>query len=178
MKKLILTLAVGVGALFSASGPLWAQTANEEVRIWVEKAAVEAMTFDHSNFGDRKAANRRYFTQKGYASFYEALEISLSLNPIKKPGNAMSATVKCPAEVAEVDAPDGIPAWNVTLPLEVTYATQIGTDAQINKTMLRVEKDPASQTYGIAQWIAVPFLEGEALPCAPETPAAPAPTDG
>ncbi len=175
MKKLILTLALFAGVLLGASGPLWAQTAEEEIKTWAEKAAAEAMTFDHANFDERKAANKQYFTASGYASFYEALDISLSMNPIKKPGNTMTAKLKCPAEVKLLEEAGGIPAWAVTVPLEVTYTTRIGSDTQVNKTLLRVEKDPSNQTYGIAQWISMPYLATDPPPCAPETEAAPAP---
>lgn len=177
MKKLILTLALAAGIVCAASGPLHAQTAEEEIKGWAEKAAAEAMTFDHANFEERKAANKQYFTPKGFASFYEALDISLSMNPIGKPGNTMTAKVKCAAEVQPLEEAGGISAWAVTVPLEVTYTTRIGSDTQVNKTMLRVEKDPSNQTYGIAQWISMPYLATDAPPCAPETEAAPAPTD-
>ena len=91
----------------------------------------------------------------------------------------LSATsvVKCPAQVTEAVNAEGVKGWQVDFPLEVSHTNKNESWVSLQKVTVRVEQDTSTQALGIAQWIAMPFSEIDTLPCTPETPAAPAPTD-
>ena len=125
----------------------------------------------------RKAANKPNFTEKGYQAFYEALEQSMFFKVASKGNLSATSVLKCPAQVTEAVNAEGVKGWQVDFPLEVSHTNKNESWVSLQKVTVRVEQDTSTQALGIAQWIAMPFSEIDTLPCTPETPAAPAPTD-
>ena len=177
MKKTIALLFAGLFILLGSASQVFAQATNEEVKSWAEKAAVTVLNFGFTDFDERKAANKPYFTEKGYQAFYEALEQSMFFKVASKGNLSATSVLKCPAQVTEAVNAEGVKGWQVDFPLEVSHTNKNESWVSLQKVTVRVEQDTSTQALGIAQWIAMPFSEIDTLPCTPETPAAPAPTD-
>ncbi len=177
MKKTIALMLIAAFLSFGMISQVIAQASNEDIKTWTEKTAVTVMNFGFTDFDERKVANRPYFTEKGYQAFYDALEQSMFLKVSSKGNLSATSVVKCPAQVTEAVNAEGVKGWQADFPLEVSYTNKDESWVSLQNVMVRVEQDPQTQALGIAQWIAVPFSELDTLPCTPETPAGPAPTD-
>lgn len=126
------------------------------------------MTFDHTNYEERKAENKIYFSEKGYVSFYEALMAASIPVKIQHEKSALTAALKCRPYVTEVQNFPDHRIWQATFPLELTYKGEQGTTSEIQIVAMDIEQNPATKSLGIDQWIASPFMEGDRYPCLPE----------
>jgi hypothetical protein len=176
MKKMLFSF-ISILVLLGGASLAFAQASDSEVKAWAEKVAVEVMTFDHTNYEERKAENMPYFTEKGSASFYEALAAAWIPAKIAQEKSAVTAVLKCPPYVTEVQDFPNFHVWQVDFPLELTYTGEQGTSSVVQIVAMNIEQNPATKSLGISQWISMPFLEGDRHPCLTELSVTPAPAN-
>ncbi len=140
---------------------------SSDIAEWAARAGNDVMTFGAQNFEIRRNFNRKYFTELGHMSFYQALnEAGI---PQMMQERQMSATAKV-TSVPMVKDPvmrDRIYEWEVTFPIAVTYhtPTTAKTDHLDVTLIVQETKDKLNEEkIGIYQWNAVPGKE--LAPCA------------
>jgi intracellular multiplication protein IcmL len=118
---------------------------------WVVEAGTTAFNFDFTNYQSSIKGLKGYFTPAGYKNYVASLQNSGTINQIISKNLAVSAVpTGVPVITREGPTPDGIYAWQVQLPLLVTYQSLSEVTKQnILLTMLVAEMPTIESPKGI-----------------------------
>lgn len=132
---------------------------NEALFTWMEEAAGEIMNVRGRKYNNFLGDNREYFTDRGWRSYFKALEVSRVLDGIKKGSLKMSATLDDTAQTRIISAQQDQQAyyWAKT-PITLIYETS--KDTKNMESDLVVLITDTNDEFGIDQLIIYP--RGEA----------------
>lgn len=118
---------------------------------WVVEAGTTAFNFDFTNYQASIKGLKTYFTPAGYQNYVASLQNSGTLNQVISKNLAVNAVpTGIPVITREGPTPDGIYAWQVQLPLLVTYQSLSEVTKQnILLTMLIAEMPTIESPKGI-----------------------------
>ncbi len=167
MKNIYLLIAL---IIFSHSFvlPVKAQEnlSNEDVAKWVQSAAEQVMTFGFNDYEKRAIDNKKYFTVKGYESFYTAMKRSqIDKLIIENKMIRQAKTICFPEVTASSESPH---AWKVVVPMEVVHFDSAKQKRDYLLSTIHVERDPNVNNelhLGIRQWISVGMDESKKALC-------------
>lgn len=127
------------------------------IMTWVALAVPDTMTFGFNDFEARLAKSSRYYTDKGWLSFSQALERSRIIEMIEANQQIITAAPKGAPVLESRGVVDGRFQWIVQLPLILTYRSGAKTyNTGLLVTVVVVRSDDPKHPYGLAieQWLA------------------------
>jgi|GEM_PF-2876799 len=140
----------------------------KEISIWLNHAVLDIFKFRAKDFDERKKQNKQYFTQRGFKSFYKAMERARIREMIEKNNQTVSASMRCMPEIelAPPRSKDESPStkWKATFHKEIQYSSPNGTEETTLLVTAIITKRKDNKL-GIEQWIAVPRHERRASVC-------------
>lgn len=123
---------------------------------WATNAATFALTFNFFNYNDVLKKSRVYFTPTGYDKFLGALKNSHTLQSIISKKLAVYAVqINTPVVLMEGPIAGGIYAWQIQIPMLLTYESEKANKQEIIISLL-VTRVPTSQSVtgiGIASFV-------------------------
>lgn len=131
-----------------------------DVVAWSSQAAVEAMTFSFTDYRMRLQNSARFFTQRGWQTFVDALTKSRILETIDKRQLNLRGSPRGAAQIKRQGVVNGVYQWVLEMPYDVEY---LGARDQIpqptvGRLTLVVQRIPTLENpegIGIDQWILV-----------------------
>lgn len=132
-----------------------------DVVAWASQAAVEAMTFSFSDYRMRLQNSARFFTQRGWQTFLEALNTSRLLETVDKRQLNVKGNPRAAPQIKRQGVVNGVYQWVLEMPYEIEY---LGPDniampqPTIGTLTLVVQRVPTLENpegIGIDQWILV-----------------------
>jgi hypothetical protein len=169
----MLSCIVGLRTSYAATEAQPSVIDDKTVETWAVQAMKDIMSLDYMNIDAQKRDNRKYFTNAGYESFYEALDAAQITDRIKSKHLAVSPQVTCmpeiippPKEMTDAGVIRGTTredgqTWYLQAPLTVIYTdvsslkTKTGND--VVTLVVKRSGDPANGAQlAIDQWIETP----------------------
>lgn len=131
------------------------RTENAELFIWMEEASEAIMNVRGRKYNDFLGDNRSYFTDRGWRSYFRALEVSRVLEGIKKGNLDMSATLDDTAQthIIATQQDNHTYYWAKT-PITLVYETSKKTNNMESDLVLLITKN--GESFGIDQLIIYP----------------------
>lgn len=132
-----------------------------DVVAWASQAAVEAMTFSFSDYRMRLQNSARFFTQRGWQTFVDALNSSRILETIDKRQLNLRGTPRAAPQIKRQGVVNGIYQWVLEMPYDIEYLGPQGTgipQPTVGRLTLVVQRIPTLENpegIGIDQWILV-----------------------
>jgi intracellular multiplication protein IcmL len=124
---------------------------------WVEEAAITAYNFNFNNYEDVIKNMRVYFTEPGYDNFVSALTSKKIIDEVVSKRLVVFAVPSGnPVILKEGPTSEGIYAWQVQLPILVTYQSAASQKKQRLVLTLIVSRRPTLESpkaIGIASFI-------------------------
>lgn len=93
--------------------------------FWVQKAVLAMFDLDYVNYRNRIQNLREFFTAQGYDKFLTAFLASKNLDAVKTGRRVAYATITDKAKVVSTGMLQGHKAWQVEMPLTVTYENPV-----------------------------------------------------
>lgn len=142
---------------------------SDDVAKWMSAAATEIMSFGFYNYDERKAENKKYFTDAGHAHFYQAMERARIPEIVRQYQQIVSVELTC---MPEVKAPTDEMKAKLTdidyvakFPLLVAYTAGARVQKQdLLVTAMLVDRGDG-ESMSIQQWIALPASEDDIKRC-------------
>ena len=125
---------------------------------WVTQAALAAFSFNFVNYKAELQAASEFFTPVGWRTFIQAIEQSNNLVAIKSKKLIVSAVAQgAPTIVWSGLMSDGRLAWNIQLPLLITFQSANTLSQQavvVRMRVVRVSTTYSAKGIGIDQFVA------------------------
>ena len=126
---------------------------------WAAQASTEVMTFGHHDYRRRLQEASRNFTNRGWASFTEALENARLIESIEANRQVLTAAPRGAPVLQQEGVNDtGRYQWIIQIPMVLTYesgARVKNTNVLVTLVIVRVPRLESPSGVGIAQWIQV-----------------------
>lgn len=132
-----------------------------DVVAWSSQAAVEAMTFGFSDYRMRLQNSARFFTQRGWQTFLDALNTSRILETIDKRQLNLRGNPRGAAQIKRQGVVNGVYQWVLEMPYDIEYLGPQGMgipQPTVGRLTLVVQRIPTLENpegIGIDQWILV-----------------------
>lgn len=121
---------------------------------WAVEAGTTAYNFNFGNYQTALQGIRSYFTPKGYDNFIQALTAAGTLRDVQSKNlEVFAVPTDTPVILREGPTPDGLYAWEVQLPMLVTYqsaAQQIKQNIILTMLIARMPTLESPKGIGIA----------------------------
>ncbi len=150
------TLDGHITPIFPLSEP---NQSSESVLSWASLAATAAFTYNFSNYREEFQAASGFFTGNGWRQFLDALKDSNNLDAVLAKKLIVTAQQVGKSEVMQEGHVKGIYAWQIKVPLMVTYqSTTQFTQQRVNALLvvMRVSTLNAPDGIGIEQLVVQP----------------------
>ncbi len=121
---------------------------------WAKEATLSVMTFNAENFESRKSANKKYFTNSGFKSFYEALDLSRIPQMVRDTNLDVTSAVMSDPKVTQVDQTQDSIRYVMEMKLATTYTNRSSTRTDmLPVTLTVVERATSPGHWHIEQWM-------------------------
>ena len=145
MKKVLLTCLILLIMPFTAmahdeadlSQPLSTPIYSDiEIRNWTSTAITTALTFQFNSIPRDLKNSSRYFTPKGWDSFYKALQKSRIIETVQSRHQIVTTTIMGSPIIQSQRDVEGVYEWVVMVPIVTTY--QAGKESKSQKLLATV----------------------------------------
>lgn len=123
---------------------------------WAAQASTEVMTFGHHDYRRRLQEASRNFTNRGWASFTEALENSRLIESIEANRQVLTAAPRGAPVLQQEGMVNGRYQWIIQIPMVLAYESGSrvqNSNVLVTLVIVRVPRLESSSGVGIAQWI-------------------------
>lgn len=123
---------------------------------WAAQAATEVMTFGHHDYRRRLQEASRNFTNRGWASFTEALDNSRLIESIEANRQVVTAAPRGAPILKQEGVVNGRWQWVIQIPIVMSFESGQrvqNKNAMITMVIVRVRRLESASGVGIAQWI-------------------------
>ena len=124
---------------------------------WAANAAVAANTYDFSNYRSALQQSQKYFTVSGWQEFLAALKRSNNLDTVLAKKLMVTTVVTGAPVVKQQGEIRGTYAWQIQLPMVLTYQSaseKFNQKVLVSLLVVRVTELDNPQGLGINQWVA------------------------
>lgn len=125
-----------------------------EILSWTADAAMNAMTFDHTNYQKELQKASKNFTKEGWGTFTTALQQSEMLDTLQNRKESITSKPKTAPTLLKTEVMKGRYRWIVETPLLVKHESE-ESRTDIMTFLIVVERVPAADNpagYSIAEW--------------------------
>lgn len=133
--------AIGLILILFLSTPALANQQQVSLAVWANEAIISTYTFNYKNFINRQKETAKYFTSKGWTSFFKALTASNLPEKIKDNRYFVSAVATLPPEIKQLDANH----WQATMPILVLYQNPKYRQKQSLEVVIQFTTAPSGQ---------------------------------
>ncbi|MGE3770339.1 MAG: DotI/IcmL/TraM family protein [Bdellovibrionales bacterium] len=130
-----------------------------DVVAWSSQAATEAMTFAFTDYRLRLQNSSKFFTQRGWQTFIEALNKARVLEAVDKRQLNVKGTPNAAPQIKRQGVVNGVYQWVLEMPYTIEYlgSGEIPqpTSGTLTLVVQRVPNLENPQGIGIDQWIMV-----------------------
>jgi len=130
-----------------------------DVVAWTSQAATEAMTFAFTDYRLRLQSSSKFFTQRGWQTFIDALTKSRILEAVDKRQLNVKGTPGAAPQIKRQGVVNGVYQWVLEMPFTIEYlgSGEIPqpTTGTLTLVVQRVPNLENPQGIGIDQWIMI-----------------------